>query len=204
MKTSRLLLPALSLALIAGLGTAAKVAIDLDDVALEFTEIAAKAKAKAKGLGGKGGKDDETHTLDIKFAAGALFNATWDGDEVEPGVGKINGTYERKNEFSKKLTLTVGADGIDELTTVYEEFIAEVLAEEGFVAVLGLQLTDQKNKLGMKVKKKKGEASGKVRLRLKFSGVGSIPELGIINEAFTVLGTLKGVSETIPSSDLGV
>ncbi len=195
MKIARPLL-SVSLALLLGASLmAAKTALEFDNILFDFNDVTAKATGNAKGVGKGGGKEDAPRQVAITLQADDTFSAEI-SDAPTGGTSTITGSYARKNEFSKKLTLIPDPSddmtGLQALVDEYAAIIQEELEDEGVTAVVSsLQATKTNIKMSIKTKKKTGTASAKLTGKLTFEGLGSIPEIGVNNVGFKLKANFK-------------
>lgn len=184
----------LLVALVAAPLVAMKTAFEFDDVLFDFNEVNTRARGSSPGVGKGGGAEQQPREVDITLQADDTFVA-------QPMVGTvpdgdpITGSYARKNEFSRRLTLIPDAAGIESLAQRYADVVAEELEDEGVSAIVSdLGLTQQNLRLIVRQQKKQGTATARLRGRLRFSGLGSVPEIGVNNVSFTLRARLRGNS----------
>lgn len=200
-----------SLAIAVALGStfvAMKTALAFDNILFDFNAINAKANGNAKGVKGAkgGGKLPDGLDIDVTLQASPDTFEAVVNDAPDPDSDTITGTYARKNEFSKKLTLLPDQAGLD---AIVDQYIAQIELEtedEGVTAIVSsLGVTKQNLRLSVKTKKKTGTASGRLSGKLTMEGIGSIPEIGVNNVSFRVKANFKGKSANeVPLSSIEV
>ena len=168
--------------------------LDLDGSTWTFASTSVRSKARAQGIGKV--KGSSTENLVVRLLAGNAWEADFDGTPF------VSGTYTRKHETAKKLTLMVDGASAIALASLFEGEVQDAAALEGVGITLSLTLDQAKLTMSIKPKAKVGTAKAKLKAKFKFSGLASAPGLGVSNAASSVASKLKGVSATIPLADI--
>ena len=166
--------------------------LSLDDSAWTFEQMRAKFKASAQGVGRV--KIAGYQGVDVTLLAGDQWTATIDGSLV------LHGTYTREDATDRRLVLTFDAASIEMLQNLYAQQVEMAAAAEGVPLTVEVTLVEQKTLVKLKLRSRTGTAAAKLKARLGFSAVVSIPLGG--TTPGKVVAKLKGLSAPVPMIDI--
>jgi len=164
--------------------TDAKEPLILDGTTWGFPELRTKTKARAQRVGKTRFKGTETATLML------LPGDAWSGT-LSPGLA-LAGTYTRKSETARRLALTLDAPSLAALTARYEGEVESAAALEGIDLDSNLALDRAKLVVVIRLRRKTGFATAKLKGVFKLSGTATVAGSG--STPSKVAGKIKGTS----------
>jgi hypothetical protein len=162
----------------------AKEPLDVDGTTWSLAPAAVKVKARAKGIGKK------------KLTGGENVTVTlFPGDTWSAAVGSglvLSGSRTRKNEFSKRLRLTLDTSSASALATLFGDAIESAAAADGVDLTLSLGIERSKIALIIRRQRRAGTATAKLKAKFKLTGTASAPGVGSVPGS--VRAVLRGIS----------